>query len=67
MCYWGTCYVQTDDTVQGPHILYSYSDIAMAGHDSKVLLYDFPSKVWNRFGGDVLVVWTNDTVKLSSF
>ena len=67
MCYWRTCYVQTDDTIQGPHILYSYSDIAMVGHDSKVLIYNFPPKVWKRLGGDVLVVWTHDTVKLPSF
>ena len=36
--------MQTDGTAQGPHISCSYSDIPMAGHDSKVLMYDFPPK-----------------------
>ena len=37
-----TNYIQTDGTSQGPHVLCSYSDLAMAGHDSKPLMYDFP-------------------------
>ena len=45
----------------------SYSDIAMAGHDSKALMYDFPPKVWKRFRDDGLVVWTQNTAKLPSF
>ena len=45
----------------------SYSDIAMARHDSKALMYDFPPKVWKRFTDDVFVVWTHDTPKLPSF
>ena len=45
----------------------SYSDIAMAGHDSKVLIYDFPPKVWKRFRGDVFVIWTHDITELTSF
>ena len=44
-----------------------YSDIAMTGHDSKALMYDFPPKVWKRFRDDVFVVWTHDTAKLASF
>ena len=39
----------------------------MAGHDSKVLMYDFPPKVLKRFRDDVFVVWTHDTAKLPSF
>ena len=62
-----TNYIQTDDTAQGPHMPCSYSDIAMAGHDSKVLMYDFPPKVWKRLRDDVFVVWTHDTAKLPSF
>ena len=30
-----TNYIQTDGISQGPHMSCSYSDIAMAGHDSK--------------------------------
>ena len=45
----------------------SYSDIAMARHDSKVLMYDFPPKVWKRFTDDAFVVWTHGTPKLPSF
>ena len=45
----------------------SYSDMAMAGHDSKDLMYDFPPKVWKRFRDDVFVVWTHGTAKLLSF
>ena len=45
----------------------SYFDIAMAGHDSKTLMYDFPPKVWKRFRDDVFVVWTHDAAKLPSF
>ena len=62
-----TNYIQTDGTAQGPHMSCSYSDIAMAGHGSKVLLYDFPPKVWKRFRDDLFVVWTHDTAKLPSF
>ena len=48
-------------------MLCSYSDIAMAGHDSKVLMYDFHPKMWKRFRHDVFVVWTHDIAKLPSF
>ena len=45
----------------------SYSDMAMAGHNSKALMCDFPPKVWKRFRDDVFFVWTHDTAKLPSF
>ena len=48
--------IQTDDTAQRPHILCSYSNIAMAGHDSEALIYNFPPKLWKRFRDDVFVV-----------
>ena len=48
-------------------MLCSYSDMAMAGHESKALTHDFPPKVWKRFRDDVFVVWTHSTTKLSSF
>ena len=41
-----TNHIQTDGTPQGPHMSYSYSDIAMAGHDNKSLMYDVLPKVW---------------------
>ena len=41
-----TNYIQTDGTPQGPHMSYSYSDIAMTGHDNKALMYNVPPKVW---------------------
>ena len=47
-----TNYIQTDGTAQGPNMSCSYSDISMAGHDSKALMYDFPLKVWKRFRDD---------------
>ena len=48
-------------------MLCSYSDMAMAGHNSKALMYDFPPKVWKIFRDDVFFVWTHDTAKLPSF
>ena len=62
-----TYYIKTDGTAQESHMSCLYSDIAMAGHDSKDLMYDFPPKVWKRFRDDVFVVWTHDTAKLPSF
>ena len=62
-----TNYIPTDGIAQGPHMSCSYSDIAMAGRDNKVLMYDFPPKAWKRFRDDVLVVWTHEIVKLPSF
>ena len=58
-----TYYIKTDGTAQESHMSCLYSDIAMAGHDSKDLMYDFPPKVWKRFRDDVFVVWTHGTAK----
>ena len=44
-----------------------YSDIAMAGHGNKTLMYDFPPKMWKRFRDDLFVVWTHDTAKFPSY
>ena len=41
--------------------------MAMAGHNSKALMCDFPLKVWKRFRDYVFFVWTHDTAKLPSF
>ena len=59
-----TNYIRTDVTAQ---VLCLYSDIAMAGHDSKTLMYDFPPKMWKRFRDYVFFVWAYDTAKLRSF
>ena len=50
-----------------PKGLICHADIAMAGHDSKALMCDYPPKVWKGFRNDVFVVWTHDTAKLPSF
>ena len=59
-----TNYMQTDVTAQGSHMLCWYSDIAMAGHDSRALMYDFPPKVWKRFRDDVFF-WTHGRCSLN--
>ena len=48
-------------------MLCSHSDMAMPGHDSKDLMYDFPPKVSKGFRDDVFVLWTHGTAKLLSF
>ena len=37
---------------------------AMAGHDSRALMYDFPPKVWKRFRDDVFF-WTHGRCSLN--
>ena len=62
-----TNYIQTDSTGQGSHMSFSYSEIDMARHDSKALMYDFPPKVLKRLRDYGFVVWTHGTAKLPSF
>ena len=62
-----TNYIQTDSAGQGYHLSFSYSEIAMAGHDSKALMYGFPPKVLKRLRDYGFVVWTHGTAKLPSF
>ena len=62
-----TSYIQTDSTGQGSHMSFSYSDIAMAGHDCKALMCDFPPKVLKRLRDYGFVVWTHSTASLPSF
>ena len=62
-----TSYIQTDDTAQESHMSCSYFDIAIAGHDSKPLVNDFPSQVWKRFMDDAFFVWTHGIAKLFYF
>ena len=65
--YNNTNNIQKHDTAQRPRFLCSYSNVAMAGHDSKALQFDFPPNVWKKFKDDVFVAWTQDTTKLLSF
>ena len=62
-----TIYIQTDGTAHRPNMSCLYSDIAMAGHGNKTLMYDFPPKMWKRFRDDLFVVWTHGTAKFPSF
>ena len=62
-----TNYIRTDSAGQGSHMSFSYFEIAMAGHDSKALMYDFPPKVLKRLRDYGFVVWTHGTAKLPSF
>ena len=62
-----TNYIQKDGTAQWSHMSCSYYDIAMTGHGSKTLMYDFLPKVWKRFRDDVFRVRTHDTAKLFLF
>ena len=44
-----------------------YSDIALAGHDSKALIYGSPPKKLKRLRDDGFVLWTHSTAKLPYF
>ena len=60
-------FLQTDGTVQGPHMSSSYSDIAMAHFDIRAENYDLKPTVWKRFRDDVFSVWTHDVDTLPAF
>ena len=44
-----TNYLQTNRTAQGPQISCSYSDLALASDDSKVVAFDLSPTTWKRF------------------
>ena len=52
-------FLQTDGTAQGPHMSYSYSDIAMSKFDAAALQYHFQPTLWKIFRGDILTIWTH--------
>ena len=41
-------FLQTDGTVQAPHMSCSYSDIAMSKYDTAALQYHFQPTLWKR-------------------
>ena len=49
-------YLQTDGTVQGPHISDSYADIAMADFDKEASEYHLTPTKWKRFRDDIFVL-----------
>ena len=51
-----TNYLQTNRTAQGPQMSCSYSDLALASDDSKVVAFDLSPTTWKRFWNDVFVV-----------
>ena len=52
-------FLQTDGTVQGPDMSYSYSDIAMSKFDTAALQYHFQPTLWKRFRDNILKIWTH--------
>ena len=46
-------FLQTDGTVQAPHMSCSYSDIAMSKFDTTALQYHFQPTLWKRFQDDI--------------
>ena len=52
-----TNYLQINDTAQGPHMSYSYADIAMAYHGRKALIYFLSPTTWKRFRDDIFAAW----------
>ena len=60
-------YLQTDGTVQGPHMSCSYADLALATFDNRALAYNCGHTAWKRFRNDVSVVWTHDSAALNFF
>ena len=48
-------FIQTDGTVQGPRMLRSYSDIAMAHFDNRAQNYTLKPIVWKRFRNGILI------------
>ena len=47
--------LQKDGTAQGPHMSYSYADIAMAKYDSLANKFHLRLRVWKRFRDNIFV------------
>ena len=62
----GKKFIQSDSTVQGPRMLCSYSDIAMAHFDSRAEYYTLKPTVWKRFRNGVFSIWTHNISTLPS-
>ena len=60
-------FLQTDGTAQGPHMSFSYRDIAMSKFDTAALQYHFQPTLWKRFRDDILTICTHGTDTLEPF
>ena len=60
-------FLQTDDTVQGPRMSCSHSDIAIKLFDRKTIEYNPPVIGWNRFRDDIFLVWPHSSEDLNLF
>ena len=63
----GKKFIQTNGTVQGPRMLCSYSDIAMAHFDNRTENYTLKPTVWKRFRNGVFSIWTHNINTLPTF
>ena len=46
-------FLKANGTVQGPHMFWSYSDIAMSKFDTAASQYHFELSLWKRFRDDI--------------
>ena len=60
-------YLQIDDTAQGPHMLCSYADIAMADFDKEALKYNPCPTTIKKFRDDIFVLWPHGRESLVLF
>ena len=60
-------YLQTDGTVQGPHMSSCYSDIAMAVYDEKAMDPPFKPLIWKHFRDDVIALWIHSNEDANHF
>ena len=60
-------FLQTNVTVQGPHMSCSYIDIAMSEFDTAALQFHFQPALWKRFRDDISTIWTHGSDTLESF
>ena len=67
LCWCNVLLIQTDGKAQGPHISFSYADIAMAKYDSLANKFHLKPSVWKRFRNHIFALWKHGTASLSSF
>ena len=60
-------FLQTNVTVQGPHMSCSYIDIAMSEFDTAALQFHFQPALWRRFRDFILTIWTRGSDTLNHF
>ena len=57
-------YLQTDGTVQEPHMSCSYADLALSTFDNRALASNRSPTTGKMFWDDVFVVWTHGSADL---